>query len=86
MKGYFAVARDVSIGTQPRAAPAFRWSWRFATFAGISVYTHATRLFAGHGPQKMVPMRILVLAVFAAVVLNECRRALTARRAGEGTG
>lgn len=78
------------------SAPAFRWSWRFATIAGIGIHIHATFLLlllflafsdlvAGHGVTAMARGTMLILAVFATVVLHELGHALTARRFGVRT-
>jgi Zn-dependent protease/CBS domain-containing protein len=76
-----------------RGGPAFRWSWKFVTVAGIDVYVHATFLLliaflgfsdlvAGQGVVAMVGTTTLILAVFTTVVLHEFGHALMARRFG----
>src|SRR5688500_7630359 len=80
----------------PRGAPAFLWSRKLVTVAGIDVYVHGTFLLlvafvalsdlvAGHGVATMVRGTLLILAVFATVVLHEFGHALTARRFGVRT-
>ena len=84
--------------TEPpsRAAPAFRWSWKLITVAGIDVYLHGTFLLliafvafsdlvAGQGAVAMVRGTGLILAVFTMVVLHEFGHALMARRFGVRT-
>jgi Zn-dependent protease len=84
------------LGTRPRRAPAFRWSWKFFTVAGIDVHIHGTfllliafvalsGLMAGQGLTAMVRGTLLILAVFSTVVLHEFGHALTARRFGVRT-
>jgi Zn-dependent protease len=79
-----------------RDAPAFRWSWKLVTVAGIDVYVHGTFLLliafvafsdlvAGQGVAAMVRGTLLMLAVFTTVVLHEFGHALTARRFGVRT-
>jgi Zn-dependent protease/CBS domain-containing protein len=70
-----------------------RWSWKFATIAGIPIRIHATfplllvlvvgqSLAEGGGPARAAVMAVLVLTVFACIVLHELGHALTARRFG----
>lgn len=79
-----------------RGAPAFRWSRKLVTVAGIDVYIHGTFLLliafvafsdlvAGQGVAAMVRGTLLILAVFATVVLHEFGHALMARRFGVRT-
>jgi Zn-dependent protease/CBS domain-containing protein len=87
---------DARTGSPPRGAPAFRWSWKLVTVAGIDVYVHGTFLLliaflafsdlvAGQGVVAMVRGTALILAVFTMVVLHEFGHALTARRFGVRT-
>jgi Zn-dependent protease len=80
---------------RPRA-PAFRWSWKLVTVAGIDVYLHGSFLLliaflaladlvAGQGLAVVVRSTVLILAVFATVVLHEFGHALTAQRFGVRT-
>ncbi len=80
---------------RPRA-PAFRWSWKLATVAGIDVYVHGTfllligfpafgNLVAGQGVEVVLRTTFLLLAVFTTVVLHEFGHALMARRFGVRT-
>lgn len=80
-------------GTPSRDAPAFVWSRKVITVAGIDVYVHGTFLLliafvafgdlvAGKGIAAAVRGTLLILAVFATVVLHEFGHALTARRFG----
>jgi Zn-dependent protease len=84
------------LGTRPRRAPAFRWSWKLVTVAGIDVHVHGTFLLliafvalsgfmAGQGLTAMVRGTLLILAIFTMVVLHEFGHALTARRFGVRT-
>lgn len=67
-----------------------KWSWRIGTFAGISVYMHATFLLLigwialqnRQSVQAMVTSVAFILALFLCVVLHEYGHALTARRYG----
>jgi Zn-dependent protease/CBS domain-containing protein len=86
---------DVRTEPPPRGAPAFRWSWKVVTVAGIDVYVHGTFLLliafvafsdlAGQGVVAMVRGTGLILAVFTMVVLHEFGHALMARRFGVRT-
>jgi Zn-dependent protease len=80
----------------PPRVPAFRWSWKLATVAGIEVYVHGTFLLliaflafggfvAGQGLQVVVRTTFLLIAVFTTVVLHEFGHALMARRFGVRT-
>lgn len=79
-----------------RSTPAFLWSRKVVTIAGIDVYVHDTfllllafiafgHLVAGDGIAAIVRGTLLILAVFATVVLHEFGHALTARRFGVRT-
>lgn len=70
-----------------------KWSWKVGTFAGISVYIHATFLMLvawfvlvrwneAHDLRGVVHGIVLVLSIFACVVLHEFGHALVARRFG----
>ena len=83
-------------GSPSREAPAFVWSRKLLTVAGIDVYVHGTFLLliafvafsdlvAGRGVAAMVRGTLLILAVFTTVVLHEFGHALTARRFGVRT-
>ena len=83
-------AQSVSV---PRDAPAFVWSRKLVTVAGIDLYVHGTFLLliaflafndvvAGKGVAAIVRGTLLILAVFTTVVLHEFGHALTARRFG----
>ena len=87
---------DARTGSPSRGAPAFRWSWKLTTVAGIDVYVHGTfllliaflafsDLMAGQGVVAMVRGTGLILAVFTMVVLHEFGHALMARRFGVRT-
>jgi hypothetical protein len=78
------------------APPAFRWSWKLITVAGIDVYVHGTFLLliaflafsdlvAGQGVTAIARGTLLILAVFTTVVLHEFGHALMARRFGVRT-
>ena len=80
-------------GLPPRDAPAFVWSRKLVTVAGIDVHVHGTFLLliaflafsdlvAGKGAAAIVRGTLLILAVFTTVVLHEFGHALTARRFG----
>lgn len=80
----------------PPRVPAFRWSWKLATVAGIDVYVHGTFLLlmaflafgglvAGQGLEVVARSTFLLLAVFTTVVLHEFGHALMARRFGVRT-
>lgn len=80
----------------PPRVPAFRWSWKLATVAGIDVYVHGTFLLlmaflafgglvAGQGLQAVLRTTFLLIAVFTTVVLHEFGHALMARRFGVRT-
>jgi Zn-dependent protease/CBS domain-containing protein len=84
------------LGTRQHRAPAFRWSWKLLTVAGIDIHIHGTfllliaflalsDLMAGQGLTAMVRGTLLILAIFATVVLHEYGHALTARRFGVRT-
>ena len=70
-----------------------RWSWRFATIAGIPIYAHGTFLvligfilfsgWAGGGNLGVALASVLfVLAIFATIMMHELGHALTAQRFG----
>ena len=78
---------------RPHDAPAFAWSRRLVTIAGIDVHVHATFVLliaflalgdvvAGKGVAAIVRATLLILAIFTTVVLHEFGHALTARRFG----
>lgn len=78
------------------STPAFRWSWKLLTVAGIDVYVHGTFLLllaflafgdlaAGQALAVVVRSTVLILAVFTTVVLHEFGHALTAKRFGVRT-
>ena len=76
-----------------RDAPAFAWSRKLVTLAGIDVYVHGTFLIliaflavgdvvAGKGIAAIARGVLFIVAVFTTVVLHELGHALTARRFG----
>ena len=76
-----------------RDAPAFAWSRKLVTLAGIDVYVHGTffiliaflamaDVVAGKGLAAIARGVLLIVAVFTTVVLHELGHALTARRFG----
>ena len=80
----------------PPRVPAFRWSWKLATVAGIDVHVHGTFLLlmaflafgglvAGQGLEVVARSTFLLLAVFTTVVLHEFGHALMAKRFGVRT-
>jgi Zn-dependent protease len=84
------------VETPRRRAPAFRWSWKLVTAAGIDVHIHGTfflliafvafsGLVAGQGLTAVLRGTLLILAIFTTVVLHEFGHALTARRFGVRT-
>jgi Zn-dependent protease len=88
--------KNARLETPRQRAPAFRWSWKILTVAGIDVHIHGTfllliaflalnNLVAGHGVTAMVRGTLLILAIFTTVVLHEYGHALTARRFGVRT-
>jgi len=73
-----------------------KWSWKFGTFAGITVYVHATFLLLlgwialSHWMQyqSLLPTLLgvgFILALFLCVLLHEYGHALAARRFGIAT-
>lgn len=91
-----SAASPRALGSPSREAPAFAWSRKLLTVAGIDVYVHGTFLLliaflafsdlvAGKGVAAMVRGTLLILAVFTTVVLHELGHALTARRFGVRT-
>ena len=78
-------------------SPAFRWSWKLVTIAGIDVYVHGTFLLliafvvfsdlvAGQGVTAMVRGTLFILAVFTTVVPGELVALEAAANTGGGTG
>jgi Zn-dependent protease len=73
-----------------------RWSWRIGRIAGIDVYVDATfpllflwiasSALGGASFRTVLATVALTVAVFAIVVLQDCGRALMARRYGIRTG
>ncbi len=83
-------------GMPSRVAPAFRWSWKLTTVAGIDLCVHGTvvlliafvafsGLIAARSAAALVSRTLLILAVFTTVVLHDVGHALTARRFGVRT-
>jgi Zn-dependent protease len=73
-----------------------RWSWKIATFRGISVYIHATflliigwilmiHIMQGHTLWTALGGVVFILLLFLCVVLHEFGHALTAQRYGIST-
>ena len=76
-----------------REAPAFAWSRKLVTVAGIDIYVHGTFVIliaflamadvvAGKGAAAIARGVLFIVAVFTTVVLHELGHALTARRFG----